>query len=189
MSYWLRIALFLPSAALVFTACGTKSQSLPHLGPVPAFELTREDGQPFSSAKSLQGNVWIADFIFTNCPGPCPRMTQHMKHLQDQTEGIDALKFVSITVDPERDSPEALKAYATRFKADPGRWYFLTGTQQALQHLSKDVFRLSDVAADLEHSTRFVLVDKLGRIRGYYATADASFMGRIIEDAKSLVKE
>lgn len=190
MSSWLPTARFLLSAILVLSAAGCQSRpKMPDLGAVPSFELTRETGEPFSSAAALKGQVWIADFIFTNCPGPCPRMTQHMKRLQDQLAGIDALKLVSITVDPARDTPEVLQAYGKRFGADPARWYFLTGPPATLHHLSKDVFKLGDIAPDLEHSTRFVLVDKSGRIRGYYATTEPSFTARLIEDAKTLVKE
>ena len=189
MSSWSRIAPFLLSVAvLAITGCGSRP-ALPELGSVPAFDLTREDGKPFNSGSQLQGQVWIADFIFTNCPGPCPRMTQHMKRVQDQTAGIDHLKLVSFTVDPERDSPEVLAAYGKRFGAEPGRWYFLTGTREALHHLSREVFKLGDVAPDLEHSTRFVLVDKKSRIRGYYSTTEPSFIAKLLNDAKALVKE
>jgi protein SCO1 len=202
MCCWWRIVRFPRSAFLVATlacfvllfggGCGfvpSRRVSLPKLGPVPDFVLTREDGSTFETAKSLRGKVWIGDFIFTNCPGPCPRMTQFMKRLQEQTRGIDELRFVSITVDPDRDTAPVLAAYAKRFGADPARWFFLTGSKAELHHLSKDVFKLGDVAPDFEHSTRFVLVDKLGRIRGYYGTSDASFLMRLIEDAKTLVKE
>lgn len=193
MSSWLRIARSLHKTTLfavlaVTAGCSSKSNLL-DLGTVPAFELIRETGAPFQSEASLKGQVWIADFIFTNCPGPCPRMTQHMKRLQNELTGIDALKFVSITVDPARDTPEVLAAYGKRFGADPARWYFLTGAPETLHHLSKDVFKLGDIAPDLEHSTRFVLVDKAGRIRGYYASSEPSFTVKLMEDAKQLVKE
>jgi len=182
----------LAAFVLLAAGCGfvpSKRVSLPKLGPVPDFTLTREDGSTFDTSKTLRGKVWIGDFIFTNCPGPCPRMTQFMKRLQDQTRGIDDLRLVSITVDPDRDTPQVLAAYAKRFGADPARWSFLTGSKSELHHLSKDVFKLGDVAPDFEHSTRFVLVDKLNRIRGYYGTSDASFLMRLIDDAKTLTKE
>jgi protein SCO1/2 len=173
---------------LALAACASKPP-LPEFGTVPAFELTCDNGKLFGSATQLTGKVWIADFIFTNCPGPCPRMTQHMKRIQDQSAGIDDLKLISFTVDPERDSPEVLAAYGKRFGADPQRWYFLTGPRESLHHLSKEVFKLGDVAPDLEHSTRFVLVDKKSRIRGYYSTTEPSFIAKLLEDAKALVKE
>ena len=165
---------------------------MPDLGPVPDFEMTRETGAAFSSAVELKGKIWIADFIFTNCPGPCPRLTQHMKRVQEGVTGMDQVKLVSFTVDPARDTPAVLAAYARRFGADPARWYFLTGSREALHHLSKDVFKLGDVAPDLEHSTRFVLIDRRSRIRGYYGTSlavEPSAISKLIEDSKRLVKE
>lgn len=188
MSSWLRIALF-PSVLLFTAACPSPKPPLPDLGSVPDFQLTRETGAAFASAAELRGKVWVADFIFTNCPGPCPRLTQHMKRVQEGLKGIEQAKLVSFTVDPARDTPEVLAAYGKRFSADPARWYFLTGSRDELHHLSKDVFKLGDVAPDLEHSTRFVLVDKKGRIRGYYGTTDPSMIVQVIEDAIRLVKE
>ena len=185
MSSWSSTARFLPSL-LLLTGCAQKP-ALPEFGTVPTFELTRQDGRTFASATELQGNVWVADFIFTNCPGPCPRMTQHMKRIQDATDG--GIKLVSFTVDPERDTPEALDAYAKKFGADASRWYFLTGTRETLQRVAKEAFRLGDVTPDLEHSTRFSLVDKRGRIRGYYATAEPGFIAALTADAKALLKE
>jgi protein SCO1/2 len=191
MSSWLRIAQFLSLVALLLlaTGCPSPKPPLPDLGNVPDFRLTRETGAAFDSSNALRGKVWVADFIFTNCPGPCPRLTQHMKRVQEGLVGIDAARLVSFTVDPERDTPPVLTAYGKRFGADPARWYFLTGSREELHHLSKNVFQLGDVAPDLEHSTRFVLVDKRGRIRGYYGTSDPSRIVQLIEDAKRLVKE
>jgi protein SCO1/2 len=112
-----------------------------------------------------------------------------MKRVQEGLNGVDLARLVSFTVDPARDTPEVLAAYARKFGADPARWYFLTGSREDLHHLSKDVFKLGEVAPDLEHSTRFVLVDKKGRIRGYYGTSDPSRIAQVIEDAIRLVKE
>lgn len=199
MSFWLRIARFLSAAILLLTGCGylpAPAPALPDLGAVPDFQLTRETGAAFQSAVELKGKIWIADFIFTNCPGPCPRLTQHMKRIQEGVVGMDQVKLVSFTVDPLRDTPAVLAAYGKRFGADPARWYFLTGSREDLHHLSKDVFHLGDVAPDLEHSTRFVLVDQHARIRGYYGTSSAespglepSAVSKLIEDSKRLVRE
>ncbi len=188
MPFWLRIALF-PSLLLFTAGCPSPKPPLPDLGNVPDFQLTRETGAAFASAIELRGKVWVADFIFTNCPGPCPRLTQHMKRVQEGLVGIDQAKLVSFTVDPARDTPRVLADYGKKFGADPLRWYFLTGSREDLHHLSKDVFKLGDVAPDLEHSTRFVLVDKQSRIRGYYGSSEPSRIVQLIEDAKRLVKE
>jgi protein SCO1/2 len=162
-------------AAMLFAAlagCSLRS-GLPTYGTVPEFHVTRETGVEFGSS-DLTDRVWVADFIFTTCHGPCPRMTSQMRQLADAFRGAENVSFVSFTVDPATDTPEVLKEYAARFKADPKRWAFVTGAKDELQRLSKDTFFLGDVGGPLEHSTRFVLVDKRSRIRGFYDTTDPS---------------
>jgi protein SCO1/2 len=175
------------AAILLFAGC-SKQPSLPTYGTVPPFQLTDQTGAAFDSAKTLEGRVWVADFFFTNCPGPCPRMSSQMHQVQTALEGTDA-RLVSITVDPARDTPEVLVAYSRRFKAEPGVWYFLTGARERLQHLSKNVFKLGDVDGTLEHSTRFALVDRQSRIRGYYVTSEPDAIPRLIAGARALLKE
>ena len=175
-------ALFITA---LLAAC-TSSSPLPSLGLVPDFTLTDQSNQEFRSADALKRKVWIADFIFTHCAGPCPRMTSHMRKIQDALDGEPEIKLVSFTVDPARDTPPVLAAYAVQFKA---RWSFLTGTADALNQLSKHAFKLGDVDGNLEHSTRFVLVDKFGRLRGYYSATNAEVIPQLIADAKALVKE
>ena len=118
-------------------------------------------GQPFGTGQ-LQGRVWIADFFFTNCPGPCPRMSTLMSEIQRKTKDIGELRIVSITVDPERDTPEAMKAYGARYGAIDGRWHFLTGPQETLNRIARQDFKLFDVDGSLQHSTRFALIDRRG---------------------------
>ncbi|BDC53020.1 cysteine ABC transporter ATP-binding protein [Bryobacterales bacterium F-183] len=156
---------------------------------MPPFHLQSQSGQMFHKDQQLRNVVWVADFIFTNCPGPCPRMTQHMRWLQDNTKGYANVRFVSFTVDPKRDTPETLAAYAKKFGADLTRWSFLTGPPEELQRLSKDVFKLGDIAPDFEHSTRFALVDQRGHIRGYYGTTTPTFRIKLLEDIKDLVND
>jgi protein SCO1/2 len=165
---------------LVFLA-GCGGPSLPVLYDVPAFTLTAETGAPFSSA-SLKGQVWVADFIFTHCPGPCLRMSTQMKKLQDQT----SVRLVSFTVDPNRDSAEVLAGYARRYRAQPGRWTFLTGPLDQLNYLSRTVFKVGDIEADFTHSTRMILVDKEMRIRGFYDSTDEDEIAKLLAGIKSL---
>lgn len=153
------------SVVLLLPAC-RRSPDLPVLYAVPPFKLTSERGQEFSS-ESLKGQVWLADFIFTNCPGPCLRMSAQMKKFETQ------VRLVSFTVDPKRDTPAVLAAYARRYQADPTRWTFLTGPADKLNHLSRNVFKVGDIEADLTHSTRLVLVDRQMRIRGFFDSGDA----------------
>jgi len=186
-----RSTAFVTSAilgAVLLGGCSGKPP-LPSYGVVPDFALTDQTGAAFQSAAKLSRKIWIADFIFTNCPGPCPRMSSQLHQVQAALDGNDAVRFVSFTVDPARDTPPVLAAYAQHFEAAPGKWYFLTGAQADLNRMSRGVFMLGDVDGSLEHSTRFALIDGSGRIRGYYLTSDAEAIPNLIADAKQLLKE
>jgi protein SCO1/2 len=167
---------------LLLAGCARR-EPLPVYGKVPAFTLTSEQGLGFRAA-DLDGKVWVANFIFTNCTGPCPRMSSLIQRLQEETKDV---RFVSFTVDPARDTPEALAAYARRYRADRTRWHFLTGTQDALHTVMRHSFKLGDVDNSMTHSTRFVLVDGLRQIRGFYSTDDAGDMQRLRADIRDLL--
>jgi len=175
---------FLFLVPFLFAGCAHKP--LPVLGEVPRFELTSQGGKKFAST-ALDGHVWIADFVFTNCQGPCPRMSSRMHALQAATG--PAVHLVSFTVDPERDTPEVLAAYGKRFGEDDSRWTFLTGSKDTLNVLDHDAFKLGSIGAEMDHSTRFVLVDRKGRIRGYYGIADTDLVKTLAKDASRLEKE
>lgn len=168
-------------------AC-SRHRELPVYGQIPEFQLVSQNGQPFDR-KSLDGKVWVADFIFTNCEGPCPRMSSHMRALQTATASTPELKLVSFTVDPAHDTPPVLAAYANNFHAADGRWYFLTGEPKTLEALDHDAFKLGSLNGSMDHSTRFVLIDKKSRIRGYYGIADGNPVERILADARVIEKE
>jgi protein SCO1/2 len=153
---------------------------------VTPFALTDQTGADFKS-ESLLGHVWVANFMFTNCPGPCPRMSSQMHEVQTALAGQD-VKLVSMTVDPDRDTPEKLAKYAAFYSATPGVWYFLTGPRETLNHLGQDVFKLNPVDGSFDHSTRFVLVDRKSQIRGYYLTSEPDAIKRVIADAKALLR-
>jgi protein SCO1/2 len=169
----------------LFTGC-TREKPLQVLGEIPDFQLVDQKGQKFDR-KALDGHVWVADFVYTTCQGPCPRMSSHMRTLQKAT-GRD-VRLVSFTVDPDNDTPAVLAAYAQRFSADAARWTFLTGEKETLNMLDHDAFKLGSIGAGMDHSTRFVLVDKLGRIRGYYGIAEGNPVDKIAKDAARLEKE
>ena len=175
-------------SALVLASCGARQEELPALGAVPSFVLTDQNGEPFNSASKLAGRVWVANFMFTTCPGPCPRMSSQMHQVQKELEP-EGVRLVSFTVDPEHDTPPVLLEYSRRFKATPGVWTFLTGSRGDLNHLSKDVFKLGDVDGSLEHSTRFVVIDRAGQIRGYFSTAEPDAIPKVIEEARRLLRE
>jgi protein SCO1/2 len=155
-------------------------------GNVPAFELTDQQGQRFDSSV-LKGHVWVADFVFTNCEATCPRMSSRMRALQKATD--PSIQLISFTVDPDRDTPAVLAEYAQKYGADAARWNFLTGNKETLNALDRDAFMLGTVGTDIEHSTRFALVDRKGRIRGYYGIAEGNPVEKIAHDAERLEKE
>ena len=159
---------------------------------VPSFQLTNQNGQPFGSAQ-LIGKIWIADFIFTSCPGPCPMISSRMSELQKPLQKTD-VHLVSFTVDPEKDTPEILRGYAEKLHAQTARWDFLTGSKSAIYDLSKNGFKLaaadgSEDAGIPVHSTRFVLVDRHGVIRGYYDATAPDAVTKVLADASHLLRE
>lgn len=176
-------------AFFLFLCACSQEPALPSYGLVPVFQLIDQNGQHFDSATALGGKVWIADFIFTTCAGPCPRMSRQMRQLQQQLRNATDLRFVSFTVDPDRDTPQVLSAYARRHGADLRQWTFLTGPQERLHALARHAFFLNNVDGSLEHSTRFVLVDRKSRIRGYYDTSDEQSLNQLAQHARRLLAE
>ena len=112
-----------------------------------------------------------------------------MRQVQQLTSAIPDVKLVSFTVDPEHDTPEVLAQYAARYHAQPERWSFLTGPRAKLNHLAFDTFKLNSVDGSLNHSTRFVLVDRKSRIRGYYGTSDEDPVQQLFRDIKRVLRE
>jgi len=178
-------------AALLYAllaACAPQ-EPLPIHYSIPAFELTAQDGRKFSSQSELQDKIWVADFIFTTCTGPCPRMSRQMKQVHEATSDLANLRYVTFTVDPKNDTPEVLAAYAKRYAADTSRWSFLTGSQEDLHRLKLEAFKLGSVDGSLNHSTRFVLVDRKSRIRGFYGTTGEDGIPQLLRDLKQLANE
>lgn len=159
--------------------------------PLPAFELTNERGAPYGSA-DLRGKIWVADFVFTSCPTVCPKLTQRMLEIQRRSRHLgDAFHLVTITVDPENDTPEKLAAYAQGYKADPLRWTFLTGSLDAIEGTVVKGFKMAMGKEEsapgsglfsIFHGERLVLVDAEGNLRGYYEADDAG-ISALLHDA------
>jgi protein SCO1/2 len=161
-------------------------------GSVPGFQLTNQDGRSFGSA-DLAGKIWIADFIFTSCPGPCPIVSTRMGELRRPLEKSD-VHLISFSVDPEKDTPEVLRGYAGKLNAKSGRWDFLTGPKSAIYDLCKNGFNLavsdgSEEAGIPVHSTRFVLIDRHGVIRGYYDALAPEAVTKLLADTSHLLRE
>lgn len=180
----------IPAVALALLLAGCSSRgTLPSYGVVPDFQLTDQTGQPFDSRRELADKVWLASFIFTTCNGPCPRMSAEFRQIRDLTTKIPDFRLVSFTIDPQRDTPEVLSRYGRGLGVtDPSRWAFLTGPQQELNKLSWDTFHLGKVDGSLEHSTRFVLIDRKGRIRGYFDSRDTEAIPDLIKDIQQLTE-
>lgn len=160
---------------------------LPVLADLPAFEFTNSQGKKVGK-KDLLGKVWVADFIFTRCGGTCPILSAHMADLQKAFLPREDLKLVSFTVDPEHDKPKVLAKYAAKFNASSA-WEFLTAPQKRTAELMSKGFLLAGGGGDeIAHSFRFVLVDKEGRIRGYYAVQEPEKLAALKADLHSLLK-
>ncbi|MEY2546903.1 MAG: hypothetical protein QOG48_2020 [Verrucomicrobiota bacterium] len=194
---WRTIFLGVPLIVLTILFIVWRSQ-LAHLasrpvdsyGALPPFNLVDQAGNKFGSA-NLDGKIWIADFIFTSCPGPCPIISTRMSEVQKALRDTD-VDLVSFTVDPEKDTPEVLRAYAEKLNAQPQRWHFLTGPKPALYDLSKNGFKLATDDSEPGnpiHSTRFVLIDRHGKIRGYYDALAPDGVTKVIADARHLQRE
>jgi protein SCO1/2/putative membrane protein len=165
---------------------------LPVLGPVPEVALTDQSGARVGLAE-LRDRVWIADFIFTSCAGICPGMTARMAELQKRLADAPDLRLVSFSVDPGTDTVETLARYGKRHGVDPGRWHLLTGDRAAIHRLSIEGFKLGAGPAPdggpepILHSSKLVLVDRAGRIRGYYDTEEESATARVEAGARALL--
>jgi len=195
------LALAVPVAPLLLKQ---KAPALPELGRLPAFSLTDERGRPFAR-EDLFGKVWVADFVFTSCSDACPRLTQRMRKLQDRLDPLGGVRLLSISVDPERDTPEKLRAYGEAYGARGDLWRFLTGSPTEVERTvvkgfkmamakvpARDAPRESDdelraQAFDILHGDRLVLVDAEARIRGYYVADDAG-LAAVLRAARGLVR-
>ena len=165
---------------------------LREFGSVPDFELIERNGNPVTLS-DLEGQIWVANLIFTNCGGMCPMMTNQMRSLQETLP--ESVRLVSFTVDPNRDTPEVLSTYADRHGAEGDRWIFLTGERDQIYRLSKEGFHLAvddTIGTEIEpitHSTRFVLVDQIGTIRSYYDGTSRDSVARLVQDVRDLGAE
>lgn len=184
--------------AFIWSKVGQSGKPPLVYGEVGNFSLTNQRNEVISE-KSLAGQIWIADVIFTRCPLQCIRMTKRMHELQEGLTGEKSVKLVSLTTDPKFDSPEVLKTYAENVSADQSGWLFLTGPGTEITRLAVTGLKLAvyekkpeerEVPADLfVHSTKFVLVDGRGRIRGWFDGEKPESKAEIIKAVKTLVKE
>jgi protein SCO1 len=166
--------------------------------PLPQFTLTNQDAQPITLA-DLRGQVWVGDIVFTRCQGPCPVITKHLSELQSELPKNSPVKLVTLTTDPEFDTPEVMKHFGERFGAHFENWYFLTGDKMEIVRLAVDGLKLTaiekspaqrETPADLFiHSTRFVVVDKQGVMRASYDSNESQVNRKIVKLVRKLLKE
>ena len=164
-------------------------------GQVPAFSLVNRDGRTVTN-RDLLGSPWVADFIFTRCAISCPRMTQRMIQLEELWPAGLGTARVSFSVDPEFDTSDVLQAYAHSWGIDDPRWFFLTGEREVMQSVVIEGFKLAlemnpppgsvSPGEPIMHSTRFVLVDAVGVIRGYYDVVEGGELERLARDLAAI---
>ena len=183
----LAVLLFGIFTGITFKAELTRPR-LPVLGQVRPFTLIDAEGQGFHSDQ-LANKVWVANFFFTTCANICPIMSRNMASLSRSFDQIRDIRFVSVSVNPEQDSPEALKSYAQKLRKGKDNWFFLTGTRQEITDVAVNNFKLGDIHEPIFHSSYFALVDKGGMIRGYYDGTNLTDINRLFKDIAVLLKE
>jgi protein SCO1 len=193
-------------------AADDSADGLGDYGPVPTFSLVERSGRRVTLV-DLRGMVWVTSFIYTECTETCPLQSLQLSRLQDEFSASPDLRLVSITVDPGHDTADVLARYAERYRADPIRWLFLTGPKGAIYALAKDGFKLAVQDASpaawgltppsilaprpafashgsqglILHSSRFVLVDRQGRIRAYHRTDDPESLAKLRVNVRTLL--
>ncbi|MBD2699681.1 SCO family protein [Spirosoma sp. BT702] len=162
---------------------------------IPPFSLIDQDAKSVNES-IVKGKIYVADFFFTRCGTICPRMSSQLTRVQDIFRNNPDVIFLSHTVDPEHDRPEKLKAYARKYEAIPGKWYFLTGSKDAIYELAMHGYYLPTVDAGVKegkpdetfiHSEKLVLVDKEGIVRGFYDGTDKENVDRLVLEIRVLL--
>lgn len=154
------------------------------------------------SLDDINGSIIIADFFFTRCPSICPTLTRNMKQLQDAMKMKDSrrridssyVRFISFTVDPERDTPDVLKRYADKYAVNHDTWWFLTGEREKIYDYALNELKIglqdgNGVDSNFIHTSKFVVIDKYRNVRGYYDGLDSTSMSKLAEDLTLLMLE
>lgn len=189
--------------SLVFS-CGSRelnestTDTYPLLFETPSFELIDTGGQLFPSSR-LKGHAWLVDFIFSRCGGPCPLMSKKLGQVQRELKkrgllGSDSrIRLVSITVDPEYDTPEVLAAYAERWEANPSVWHFLTGPSATVREVVEGGFKTALNSAqssgqipEINHGTAFLLVGPDGWVRKILRIEEPDFIEEAVRGLEEL---
>jgi len=189
--------LFLCAAVALVAACGKKAPPASEAMQGDGAKLYRAPAFSFAEARggqvtdtTLHGKVWLATFIFTRCQTSCLTICSELAELQDEFATHPDFRVVSTTVDPDFDSPEVLRRFAKKYGAREKRWLLLTGKKEAIRTFAYDGLHVSwDPAAPLLHSTRILLVDRDGWVRGTFAAGDPGRMVRLREVLRTVLAE
>ncbi|QOG01108.1 SCO family protein [Flavobacterium sp. MDT1-60] len=198
----IRVLLF----TLIFAGC-TKTDKLPILGEIsidpstgenryyqaPEFRLKNQFNHEVTHI-DFENKIQVVDFFFTSCPTICPKMTKHLKLIEEAFDKVDEVAIVSYSIDYKNDSPETLKRYSENYKINNNKWTFLTGDSDGVFELAKDYKVLASNDGSINqrniiHDGTFVLVDGKRRIRGYYNGLSVRDTKRLILDINKLIKE
>ena len=199
------VLLFVGYGLFLINRSGSGGSGAPSTAPLPvlrtisSMDLVDQEGEPVN-LQTFRGQPWFANIIFTRCPGPCARMTQKMRQLQEALPAeASEVQLVSLTTDPDFDTPEVLSQYARKFQADTQTWKFLTGTKEEIVRVSTQewlLVMLEKGEAEREspndiflHSTLTVLIDGLGRIRGTYEILEEGQLEEALDDLQRLLQE
>ena len=185
--FWLFVGFSVIIFLVMVGRVDEEEKALPFLGELTEFQLTDQNGEQFSR-DDLLGKVWVADFIFTTCAGPCPIMSGQFTELQSRFGNASDFRLLSISVNPDYDTPEVLKEYGDRYGADHDRWRFLTGKKDRIHELAVEGFKVGSVEDPIFHSTRFILLDSKARIRGYYISSELEEMQQLWRDVELLAE-
>ena len=155
------------------------------------FSLTDQTGK-IVTRKDFENSITVVDFFFTSCQGICPVMNSQMKRVYEKFKGNPEVKFISHTVNPEKDSAEVLAEYAKHYNADANQWHFVTGDKPQLYNLARKSYLISNTTGnggkeDFVHSQNFALIDKIGHIRGVYDGTDSIEVNRLMVDMNVLL--
>lgn len=199
------VLLFVGYGLFLINRSGSGGSGAPSTAPLPvlrtisSMDLVDQEGEPVN-LQTFRGQPWFANIIFTRCPGPCARMTQKMRQLQEALPAeASEVQLVSLTTDPDFDTPEVLSQYARKFQVDTRSWKFLTGTKEEIVRVSTQewlLVMLEKGEAEREspndiflHSTLTVLMDGLGRIRGTYEILEEGQLEEALADLQRLLQE
>ena len=199
------VLLFVGYGLFLINRSGSGGSGAPSTAPLPvlrtisSMDLVDQEGEPVN-LQTFRGQPWFANIIFTRCPGPCARMTQKLRQLQEALPAeASEVQLVALTTDPDFDTPEVLSQYARKFQADTRSWKFLTGTKEEIVRVSTQewlLVMLEKGEAEREspndiflHSTLTVLMDGLGRIRGTYEILEEGQLEEALADLQRLLQE